>query len=172
MKLNKNALLRLFLCGAMACAIAMQARTKARETSAAAQNEVTAIDVLLEPEATMLQHSADNNARLLKVFPKGFSLDATHRPHITLVQRFVRTADLDKLYAAVGKVFASTNVTAMKLEAFKYYYIPSKDIGLAGIVAKPTPELLELQQKVIDAVTPRRNRHLCRVRHYARRPDY
>ncbi len=155
MKLNKNALLRLFLCGAMACAIAMQARTKARETpAAAAQNEVTAIDVLLEPDATMLQHSADNNARLLKVFPKGFSLDATHRPHITLVQRFVRTADLDKLYAAVGKVFASTNVTAMKLEAFKYYYIPSKDIGLAGIVAKPTPELLELQQKVIDAVTP------------------
>lgn len=155
MKLNKNALLRLFLCGTMACAIAMQARTKARETSAAAaQNEVTAIDVLLEPDATMLQHSADNNARLLKVFPKGFSLDATHRPHITLVQRFVRTADLDKLYAAVGKVFASTNVTDMKLEAFKYYYIPSKDIGLAGIVAKPTPELLELQQKVIDAVTP------------------
>ena len=155
MKLNKNALLSLFLCGAMACAIAMQARTKTHETSAvAAQDEVTAIDVLLEPDATMLQHSADNNARLLKVFPKGFSLDATHRPHITLVQRFVRTADLDKLYAAVGNVFASTNVTAMKLEAFKYYYIPNKDIGLAGIVAKPTPELLELQQKVIDAVTP------------------
>ncbi len=37
---------------------------------------------------------------------------------------------------------------------FKYYYIPSKDIGVAGIVAKPTPQLLELQQKVIDAVAP------------------
>ena len=155
MKLNKSALLRLFLCGAMACAIAMQARTKARETpAAAAQNQVTAIDILLEPDATMLQHAEANNARLLKVFPKGFALDATHRPHITMIQRFVRTADLDKVYAAVGKVLASANVTGMKLEAFKYYYIPSKDIGLAGIVAKPTPELLKLQQTVIDAVTP------------------
>ena len=44
----------------------------------AEQSPVTAIDILLEPDATMLQHSAANNARLLKVFPKGFALDATH----------------------------------------------------------------------------------------------
>ena len=118
------------------------------------RNLVTAIDILLEPDATMLQHAEAVNARLLKVYPKGFALDATHRPHITMVQRFVRTADLDKVYAAVGKVFASANVTGMKLEAFKYYYIPSKDIGLSGIVAKPTPELLKLQADVIAAVTP------------------
>ncbi len=37
---------------------------------------------------------------------------------------------------------------------FKYYYIPDKPIGLAGIVVKPTPELLRLQQELIDAVTP------------------
>jgi len=115
---------------------------------------VTAIDVLLEPDAAMLQHSEANNARLRKVFPTGFSLDATHRPHITIVQRFVRTADLEKLYAAVGKVLAGTNVTGMKLEAFKYYFIPMKDTGLAGIVVRPTPELLKLQQDVIAAVTP------------------
>jgi acid phosphatase (class A) len=117
-------------------------------------DEVIAIDVLLNPDATMLHHSAENNARLLKVFPKGYSLDATHRPHITLVQRFVRIADLDQVYAAVGKVLTSSNVTGMKLEAFKYYYIPSKEIGLAGIVAKPTPELLKLQEDVIAAVAP------------------
>ena len=72
----------------------------------AGQSPVTAIDILLEPDATMLQHSADNNARLLKVFPKGFALDATHTPHITMIQRFVRTADLDKVYAAAGQVLA------------------------------------------------------------------
>jgi phosphoserine phosphatase len=118
------------------------------------QSPVTAIDILLEPDATMLQHSEANNARLLKVFPKGFALDATHRPHITMIQRFVRTADLDKVYVAAGKVFAGANVTGLKLEAFKYYYIPSKNIGLAGVVAKPTPELLKLQQDVIAAVAP------------------
>jgi hypothetical protein len=115
---------------------------------------VTAIDVLLEPDATMLQHAEANNARLLKAYPKGFALDATHRPHITLVQRFVRTADLDALYAALGKVFAGTNVSAMKLEAFQYYYAPTGNTGVAGIVAKPTPELLELQRQVIAAAAP------------------
>jgi len=120
----------------------------------AAQNSVTAIDILLEPDATMLKHAEANNARLLAVFPKGFALDATHRPHITLVQRFVRTADLDRVYDAVGKVFASANVTAMRLEAFKYYYAPGGAVGVAGICAKPTPEILKLQAEIIAAVKP------------------
>jgi hypothetical protein len=115
---------------------------------------VTAIDILLEPDATMLRHAEANNARLLKVYPNGFPLDATHRPHITIVQRFVRTADLDKVYAAAGQVFASTHMAGMKLEAIKFYYIPSKDMGVSGIVAKPTPELLKLQQDVIASVAP------------------
>src|SRR6266481_9039776 len=117
-------------------------------------NAVTAIDILLEPDATMVQHAQAVNERLLKVFPKGFSLDASHRPHITLVQRFVLTKNLDKVYAAVGKVFASAKVTGLKLEAFKYYYMPDKDLGLSGIVVKPTPELIKLEMQVIDAVTP------------------
>src|SRR5277367_4687475 len=156
MRLTKNALTRLLISGAMLCAASMQAELARTQQALAASepSKVTAIDVLLEPDATMLQHSADNNARLLKVFPKGFSLDATHRPHVTLVQRFVRTGDLDKVYSAVGKVFERTNATSMKLEAFKYYYIPSKEIGLAGIVARPPPELLKLQEAVIAAVTP------------------
>jgi len=118
------------------------------------QSPVTAIDILLEPDAVMLQHAEANNARLRAVFPKGFALDAMHRPHITLIQRFVRTADLDKVYAAAGKVLAGANVNDMKLEAFKYYYAPGKNVGVAGIVAKPTPELLKLQQEVIAAVAP------------------
>jgi len=120
----------------------------------AGPSAVTAIDILLEPDATMLQKSAANNARLLAVFPKGVALDETHRPHITMIQRFVRTAELDKVYAAAGRVLARANVTAMKLEAFKYYYIPSKDVGLAGIVAKPTPDLLKLQADLLAAVAP------------------
>jgi hypothetical protein len=102
----------------------------------------------------MLQHSEANNANLLKVYPKGFALDASHRPHITMIQRYVRTADLDKVYAAVGRVIADANVTAMKLEAFKYYYIPTGENGLAGICAKPTPELLKLQKEIIATVAP------------------
>jgi phosphoglycolate phosphatase-like HAD superfamily hydrolase len=120
----------------------------------AAQSEITAIDILLQPDARMLQHAAANNARLLGVFPKGFALDATHTPHITMLQCFVRTTDLDKLYAAEEKVLAAANISALKLEAFKYYYAPAGATGVAGICAKPTPEILKLQADVIDTAKP------------------
>ena len=124
------------------------------ETSGAQQNPVTAIDIALEPDQTMIQHAQAANARLLKAFPKGFALDATHHPHVTMLQQFVRTADLEKIYAAVNKVLADEKPTIRKLKAYKYYYIPSPPIGLAGIVVEPTPDLLRLQQKIIGAVTP------------------
>ena len=41
----------------------------------AQENPVTAIDIALEPDATMIQPAEAANARLLKVFPKGFALD-------------------------------------------------------------------------------------------------
>jgi 2'-5' RNA ligase len=122
--------------------------------SNAQQSPVTAIDIALEPDDTMLQHAKADNARLRNDFPKGFSLDATHSPHVTMLQRYVRTADLDKVYDAADKVLASENVVSWKLEAFKYYYIPNGPIGLAGIVAQPTDDLLRLQKKLIDAVAP------------------
>ena len=51
---------------------------------AQAQNPVTAIDILLEPDATMIKHAEAANERLLKGFPKGFALGKTHQPHISM----------------------------------------------------------------------------------------
>ena len=67
---------------------------------------VTAIDIVLEPDATMVKHAEAANQRLLKEFPKGFALDKTHHPHISCLQRYVRTADLNEVYEAVAKVLA------------------------------------------------------------------
>jgi hypothetical protein len=53
-----------------------------------------------------------------------------------------------------GRAIANDDVTSLKLEAFKFYYFPDKDLGLSGIVMKPTPELLKVEQDVIDAVAP------------------
>ena len=50
-----------------------------------------------------------------------------------MLQRYVRTADLDKVYAAAGKVLADEKAKSWKLKAFKYYYIPWKDIGLGAL---------------------------------------
>jgi hypothetical protein len=120
----------------------------------AQQNPVTAIDIALEPDATMVQHAMDANARLRKSFPKGFALDQTHHPHISMLQQFVRTEDLDKVFAAANAVMAKENPTAWTLNAFKYYYIPSPPIGLAGIVVEPTEDLHRLQDELITAVKP------------------
>jgi hypothetical protein len=124
------------------------------QTSSAKQSTVMAIDILLEPDATMIQHAEAVNARLRSVFPNGFALDASHRPHISMSQCFVRTADLNKVYAVAGKVLAAGNVTGLKLKAFKYYYIPDQSLGLSGIVVEPTPQLIKLQQDLIAGVTP------------------
>jgi 2'-5' RNA ligase len=124
------------------------------EGAVARQNPVTAIDIALEPDATMVQHAMAANARLRKSFAKGFALDETHHPHVTMLQQFVRTEDLDKIFEAANAVLAKEKPTAWKLKAFKYYYIPSPPIGLAGIVVEPTDDLHRLQDELITAVKP------------------
>jgi len=84
----------------------------------------------------------------------GFALDPTHNPHVTILQQFVRSADLDKVYPAATKALSGENPTSWKLKAIKYYYIPDPPNGLAGIVVEPTDALRRLQQKIIDALAP------------------
>ncbi len=132
------------------------------QRSGAEQRPITAIDIALEQDATMIAHAEAVNARLLKEYPidanigsvKSFALDATHPAHVTLLQRYVRTADLGKLYAAVNKVLVKEKIGGWKLEAFKYSYIPWKTLGLASIVIRPTDDLLRLQEELIYAVLP------------------
>jgi phosphoserine phosphatase len=117
-------------------------------------SSVTAINIVLEPDAMMVARAQADNARLREVFPRGFALDATHNPHITLLQCFVRTAVLEQVYAAAGEVFASVKLLDLRLEACGYSYIPSEAIGLAAIVAKPHEGLVRLQRALIEAVMP------------------
>jgi 2'-5' RNA ligase len=120
----------------------------------AQQNPVTAIDIALEPDATMVQHAMDANARLRKSFPNGFALDETHHPHITLLQQFVRTDDLNKVFAAANEVLVKEKPMAWTLKAIKYYYISAPPLGVAGIVVEPTEDLHRLQDELIAAVEP------------------
>ena len=115
---------------------------------------VTAIDVLLDPDATMTQHAQAANQRLREVFPKGFALDDSHHPHVTCLQRYVRTADLAQVYAAIGKVLAEEKPTSWKLTASGYFYVTWVGIGLAGIVIEPAEDLVRFQRKLVDAVAP------------------
>jgi hypothetical protein len=124
--------------------------------NASTQPDLTAIDVLLDPDQTMLDSANVYNDLMRKNYSGAgsFALDATHNPHITALQCFVKTADLEMVYAAVANVVTSEMPTKEKLTASGFYYIPVGGLGLAGITAKPTQGLLNFQEKIIEALKP------------------
>jgi hypothetical protein len=119
-----------------------------------APDSVTAIDVLLEPDATMLDRAKAANQRLRTMYPTGFAIDAQHQPHISCLQRYVRTGDLDKVYDAVGKVLASEKPASWKLKAVRYDFAIWDKLALTVIVVEPTADLIRYQQRLIDAIAP------------------
>jgi hypothetical protein len=70
--------------------------------------ELLAVNVLLEPDAATKVLAAELNAGLRRGLPagSGFTFDETHLPHVTLVQRYVRRDDLERVLDAVGEVVA------------------------------------------------------------------
>jgi hypothetical protein len=154
-----SALARRFGFGALAptivfCALAMHAGSCLAQPPAAENEPLTAIDVLLLPGQAMIDAAERDNARLRSDNPNGFSLDTTHRPHISLLQRYVRTADLPEVYAAVRAILERERPVGWQLEATGYYYLNFNNMALAGIVIQPTPDLRRLQQEIVDAVAP------------------
>jgi hypothetical protein len=143
-----------YLTALIAIALCLGTQSGYAQTPSTSQASVTAIDIALEPDATMLQHATAFNARLRQDFPKGYALDATHRPHVTMLQRYVRTADLDKVYAAVETIATTMSAAAWKLRAFQLGNGVWNGLGLTVIVVKPTQEMLKVQQHLIDAVAP------------------
>ena len=120
--------------------------------AALGQNDLIAIDVLLQPGQKMLAEAAKWNARMREQSPEGFKLDEEHAPHITLAQRFVAKSDLPKVLAAVDKVRSKFDISRIQMTATGLYHIPSGKIGLAGIVIEPSAQLIALQRAIIEAV--------------------
>jgi hypothetical protein len=121
-------------------------------------SDLTAIDILIDPDEGAMKRAREVNARLLESvpLPKGWALDDTHQPHITTLQRYVRTADLDKLYDAVGKTVEATDLASLAYKATK---ITHADWGFPGVA--PTVPMVEVGDKVLDfqsallaAITP------------------
>src|SRR5436305_13745634 len=109
---------------------------------APAQDQLIAIDVLLQPDSEMLEQSAKWNERMRGQSPQGFALDAEHRPHVSLSQRYIAENDLEAVLAAVESVRSRTAIDRIAMEATGIYHIPAGKIGLARIVVKPSPDLL------------------------------
>jgi hypothetical protein len=118
--------------------------------------DLTAIDILINPDDHTTGRARAVNARLRKSVPGGFALDATHQPHITTLQRYVRTAELDQVFVAVATTIAATDIATLTFEAVQIRHvdwgIPGQ--GYAVFVVNPGPGVLDYQARLLSAVAP------------------
>lgn len=117
---------------------------------------LTAVNVLIEPDEGARARARDLNARLLRTMPEGFALDATHVPHITVLQRYVRTPELEQALGAVDAVVAGADLTSLDLRAARIAHAEwdTPGIGMASLMLGRDPRLLALQGRLIAAIAP------------------
>jgi len=119
-------------------------------------SDLTAIDILINPDDATIKRAKEVNAKMLKSMPEGWVLDDTHQPHITTLQRYVRSADLEKVYDAVERTVGETEMTALSYQASK---ITHADWGFPGygptvLEVQVSPPVLDFQAKLVTAVEP------------------
>jgi len=129
-----------------------QKQVKEPEKAEAPENSrVLAIDILLDPDSVMLDASKDYNDRLHENYPEGFELDESHKPHITIVQSFVKASDLDQITEDLNQLLRESVLSNQNFLATGLYYISYDDKGLAGITIKKD-NLSEFHNKVIELI--------------------
>ncbi len=117
---------------------------------------VTAINVLLEPDDSTRALARDLNAQLRRMMPEGFAFDATHAPHMTLLQQYVRSAEIGRVLDAVDSTVAGTDLASLRLHAAAISHAEwdPPGIGIASLMLGRDPRLLELQTALITALAP------------------
>ncbi len=131
-------------------------------------DELIAINVLLEPDAATKARAAELNAELRRDVRAGsargggsaFAFDATHLPHVTLLQRYVRREDLEEVFEAVGAAAhdaAGTEGRDLRLRAGD---LSGGELGtppgtvLASVEFEPAPALRALHDSLLRALAP------------------
>ncbi|GAA3971871.1 hypothetical protein [Gordonia caeni] len=120
-------------------------------------NALTAIDILILPDDTMITHATGWNERLREKLPSGFSLDSSHTPHITLLQRYVHTSRLEDVYRVVGAALATAPVSTLNLTGVRLAHMEmaaTPGVGLAGLLVQASPAVIDLQSALISALEP------------------
>jgi 2'-5' RNA ligase len=110
-----------------------------------------AIDILLEPDAATQARARRVNAALRDDHAAGFAFDATHLPHVTLVQRYVYEHDLEPLSRAIGSIAAAHNPLAMSLDVTGVRVRIDGQTGSASWRIADTPALQALADACLAA---------------------
>ena len=119
-------------------------------------DSIVAIDVLLELDEAMTQQAIALNARLRADYPLGYPLGTEQVPHVSLVQLYVRASDLPQVRVAVADALSNGNslvgrqLTATGIRATAM----GGGLDIVTLDVEHTPELLQLHERVVQAVTP------------------
>lgn len=107
-----------------------------------------AIDIaLLLPEAVNQRVKAAN-AALLAERPDGFRFDESHLPHITLVQQFIRCANIPALIEQIDPILRGISPLSLRITGV------GSSATAAHFVIKRTSGIDELHRTLLDAVLP------------------
>lgn len=128
--------------------------TVAARPQPGAAPRLLAVDVLLETDATMIEHARQVNDRLRESYPAGYALDAAHTPHITLVQRYIPESRLPEARAALARLLRSEKLSGLRLTATGYIVSVWGPTALVMYRVEPTPELRRLEAAVDAAIQP------------------
>jgi len=140
-------------CQALGLALALLLSALAR-AEPVAPSDVIAIDVLIEPDATMISNAQAINARMRENYPQGYPLDQTHRPHITLMQAFVHGRDFARVTAAVSKAVRSSPALPLQLKATGYNVAEAAGLGVVEYSIERSLELAQLASRIVESVRP------------------
>jgi hypothetical protein len=125
-----------------------------------------AINALLEPDAATQEQVRRLNAALRGDAaahdppgepPPGFAFDETHLPHVTLVQRYVRSEELDRVFAVVDRTTAAVGAAGLQLRAGG---LSGGALGtppgtlLASVEFEPQPAVRALHDALVRAFEP------------------
>jgi hypothetical protein len=115
---------------------------------------VTAIDVALVPDLTLVRHAIALNTRFRE--PRDVhSLDAAYHLRLTTLQCYVNTGSLLDVYAGTGAIMSASNPAAWEMTAVGYEAVESDD-GAAAVRLHVHPDeaWLQLQHQLVFTLVP------------------
>ena len=120
-------------------------------------SDLTAVDIMIQPDANAIERAREVNRRMPLSIPAGITLDDTHLPHITMLQRYLITANLDQAYAAIEATLAATDVAALSYHVpgitySEHWGPPGEAAAVLGV--QPNQPVLDLRAALLAAVTP------------------
>jgi hypothetical protein len=120
-------------------------------------SDLTAVDILIEPDKASIERARDVNRRMPLSIAAGITLDDTHLPHITMLQRYLITATIEQAYAAIEQTLAAADPASLSYHVpgitySEHWGPPGQAAAVLGV--QPNQRVLDLQAALIAAVAP------------------